>query len=110
MDEDKKEQLLPLRTMHDFLFEISSEWDKFRTGSMLSIVTTVALFLLFFPRYLRVTLRTPNPYDTVIALGIIAVLVYNVYLSYQQHAFFRRWEKRLGLLIHLEEKILEGEA
>lgn len=109
MDETKREPTLPIRTLHDFLFELNDEWDKFRRGSMWSMVTTVALFVLFIPRYFLVTLRTPNRLDTMIALGIIAALCYSVYLSYKQHSFFSRWEKRLGLLLHLEERILEGD-
>lgn len=108
MDEIKREPTLPLRTLHDFLFEINEEWDRFRRGSMWSIVTTVVLFILFIPRYLAITLKTPGRFDTLIALGIVAALCYNVYLSYNQHAFYSRWEKRLGLLLHLEERILEG--
>ena len=108
MDEERREPALPLRTLHDFLFELNEDWDKFRRGSMWSMVTTVVLFVLFIPRYLIITLKTPNRLDTLIALGIIAALCYGVYLSYNQHSFYSRWEKRLGLLLHLEERILEG--
>lgn len=107
MEESKREPLLPLRNLHDFLFELNNEWDKFRRGSMMSIVTTIVLFILFIPRYLQVTFKTPNRLDTLLALSIIAILCYNVYLSYKQHTFYSRWEKRLGLLLHLEERILE---
>ena len=109
MEESKKESRLPLRTFHDFFFELSEEWDKFRRGSMWSIVTTVLIFLLFIPRYLIATLKTPNRFDTLVALVIVAALFYNIYLSYKQHSFYSRWEKRLGLLLHLEEQILERE-
>lgn len=107
MDERKEEGTYPLRTLHDFLYELDREWDRFRTGSLVSIITTVALFFLFIPRYFINTLRTPDRLDTLIALGIIAALVYSIYLSYRQHAFYTRWEKRMGLLLHLEEQVLE---
>jgi len=36
MAEDEREvSRLPLRGLHDLLFEIESEWNSFRTGSML---------------------------------------------------------------------------
>jgi hypothetical protein len=109
LEEAKREPALPLRTLHDFLFELNDEWDRFRRGSMWSMVTTILLFVLFIPRYFMITLRTPNRLDTMIALGIIVALCYGLYLSYNQHSFYSRWEKRLGLLLHLEERILEGE-
>ena len=95
-----------MRVLHDFLFEIDAEWGSFRTGSLLSMVTTFLLFVLFIPRYFLVTIRNPGIVDTLTALGIIAALAYSVYLSYRQHKFYRRWEKRMGLLLHLEEELL----
>ena len=109
MEEIKKESRLPLRTFHDFFFELNEEWDKFRRGSMWNIVTTVLIFILFIPRYFFVTLKTPSRIDTLVALVIVAALLYNIYLSYKQHSFYSRWEKRLGLLLHLEERLLERE-
>ncbi|RLI10646.1 hypothetical protein DRO42_00640 [Candidatus Bathyarchaeota archaeon] len=109
MDESRKEARLPLRTLHEFLFEIEREWDKFRTGSLLSIVTSLLLFVLFLPRFFLFTLRRGGPLDKVFVFAIIATLLYNVYLAYGQHEFYRRWEKRLGLLLHMEEEILGEE-
>ena len=107
MEENEREPTLPLRTFHDFFFELNEEWDKFRRGSMWNIVTNIIIFLLFIPRYLIATLRTPNRVDTFVALVIVAALFYSMYLAYKQHSFYSRWEKRLGLLLHLEEQIME---
>jgi len=107
MEEREEGPRLPLRTLHDFLFEIDREWNRFRTGSLLSVVTSILLFLLFIPRFFLYTLRRGGPFDKLFALAIIGALLYNAYLAWGQHQFYRRWEKRLGLLIHLEEKILE---
>ena len=103
---ERNPEELPVRVLHDFLFEIDAEWGSFRTGSLLSMVTTFLLFVLFIPRYFLVTIRNPGIVDTLTALGIIAALAYSVYLSYRQHKFYRRWEKRMGLLLHLEEELL----
>ena len=48
MTEEKRE--LPVRGLHDFLSEISREWDSFRMGSLISMITTVILFILVVPR------------------------------------------------------------
>jgi len=109
VDESKKETGLPIHTLHEFLFEVNREWDKFRTGSLLSIVTSLLLFVLFIPRFFLFTLRRGGPLDKVFVLAIIITLLYNAYLAYGQHKFYRRWEKRMGLLLHLEEKILGEE-
>jgi hypothetical protein len=109
LEESSKEFTLPLRTFHDFFFELNEEWDRFRRGSMWSMVTTSLIFLLFIPRYLIATFKTPNRIDTLVALVIVGALCYNFYLSFKQHSFYSRWEKRLGLLLHLEEQILERE-
>jgi hypothetical protein len=106
VDEDKREPRLPLRTLHDFLLEIDQEWSKFRTGSLVSILTSIILFVIFFPRFFLVTLRKGGIFDILFAFSIIVILLYNGYLSYGQHKFYRRWEKRMGLLLHLEEEIL----
>jgi hypothetical protein len=103
---NKKDRHLPLRTLHEFLYEISSEWDRFRTGSLLSIITTLILFFLFIPRYFLITLRRGGPFDTIIVVCIIITFFYSIYLSYKQHEFYKKWEKRMGLLIHMEEEIL----
>lgn len=110
MDEGEKGPGLPLRTLHEFLFEIDREWDKFRTGSLLSIVTSLLLFVVFLPRFFLFTLRRGGPIDKIFAVVIIVALLYNAYLAYRQHEFYRRWEKRMGLLLHLEEKILGEET
>jgi RsiW-degrading membrane proteinase PrsW (M82 family) len=78
--EEKRE--LPVRSLHDFLSEISREWDSFRMGSLISMITTVILF------------------------GLVIALGYNMYLAYRQHAFYQRWEKRIALLLHMEDELL----
>jgi cation transport ATPase len=103
---ERKPEELPMRVLHDFLFELDAEWGRFRMGSLLSIVTTILLFVLFIPRYFLITIRKPGIVDTLTAMGIITALVYSVYLSYRQHKFYRRWEKRMGLLLHFEEELL----
>jgi hypothetical protein len=101
-----KEPRLPLRSLHDFLFEIDNEWNKFRTGSLLSIGVSLILIFTTLPRFLN-SLRQGGPVNRLFMIILMAILVYNAYLAYGQHKFYSTWEKRLGLLLHLEEKLLE---
>ncbi len=105
--DEREESRLPLRGLHDFLFEIESEWNSFRTGSLLSMVTTLLLFIVFIPRF-QVMLRH-SQFERLLALVIIGMLFYSTYASWRQHQFYQKWEKRLGLLLHLEEELLGGE-
>ena len=74
MGEDRKERPLPVRTLHEFLFEINSEWDRFRTGSLLSIMTTLVILISFIPRYFLVTLRRGGPFEKITAIAIFIAL------------------------------------
>jgi len=105
-EKQRDENRLPLRGIHDFLFEIDSEWNSFRTGSLLSLITTILLFLVFLPRYFLVTLKQGGPLDKLVAVTIAGLLLYSAYTSWRQHMFYQRWEKRLGLLLHLEKELL----
>ncbi|MCJ7573324.1 hypothetical protein MUO93_03555, partial [Candidatus Bathyarchaeota archaeon] len=102
MAEEKKERELPVRSLHDFLSEINREWDSFRMGSLISMITTVILFVLVVPRTFEFTIRRPGPLDTLLLIGLVIALGYNMYLAYRQHAFYQRWEKRIALLLHME--------
>lgn len=103
---ERKDRDLPVQGIHDFLTEIDEGWSRFKTGSLLSIVTTCLLMVMFIPRYFILTIRQPGYIDTLIAIGIIAALVSTIYLSYRQYRFYGRWEKRIELLIHLEKELM----
>jgi hypothetical protein len=95
---EKKERKLPLRSLHDFLFEIYDEWNRFKTGSLLSFIFTLLLFILS----LRQTLQTQK----LFSLLFTVLLLYTTYSSWKQYSFYRKWEKRIGLLLHLEAELL----
>jgi hypothetical protein len=103
---ENKRRDLPVHTIHDFLAEIVSEWSRFKTGSLLSIITTSLLMIIFIPRYFVLTIRQPGYIDTLIAAGIIAALLATIILSIRQYQFYARWERRVELLIHLEKELL----
>ena len=104
---ETKDRDLPVKGIHDFLTEIDQEWNRFKTGSLLSIATICLLIVMFIPRYFVLTVRQPGYIDTLIAVGIIVALLTTIYLSYRQYRFYGRWEKRIQLLIHLEKELMD---
>ena len=105
---DKQEPQYPVRTMHDFLYELNSEWDRFRTGSLIGVIVSGILLLFSLTRLLG-ALRDRALFEGIFMIAVVAALVYTVSALLAQHKFFRRWERRIGLLIHMEEKILNEE-
>ena len=106
MSEDKKEQRLPIRFLHEFLFEISEAWDGFRTGSMITMIVSAILIMLLTPRLIVLHFRRGDFFESVIYLAIIIGLSYNLWNSWKQHQFYKKWEKRIGILMHEEKELL----
>jgi len=106
MAEEKPERPYPVRSLHDFLTELNKEWDKFRTGSLVGMVTSGALLVFFVLRLLLGAIRRMDVGDVVFFLVIAALLVYSIFALLGQYRFFKRWERRVGLLLHLEEELI----
>lgn len=106
MTDENKDKKLPLRSIHEFLFEISAEWNSFRTGSLVTAILSGLLILLLLPRLIVFQWRPREIIETLILGGIILVLSYNMVIGYRQHQFYKRWEKKIGLLIKTEEDLL----
>jgi ABC-type Fe3+ transport system permease subunit len=107
MSEEKAEKPYPVRSLHDFLFELDREWSKFRNGTLIGLISSGFLFIVVLWLILIIR-RLPG-------LGLVAFLFlvvagvflgYSVYAMYSQYRFFNKWERRIGLLLHLEEEIL----
>ena len=104
----------PLRSLHDFLNELDREWDVFRTASLIGMVTSGILFIFvalrLFPLLQTMRkvglLRVIN--DLIFLLFVLAFIVYEISLLIRQYRFFKKWERRVGLLLHLEEKLMVG--
>jgi hypothetical protein len=107
-DNEKQETRYPLRSLHDFLYELDKEWDRFRTGSLIGLVVSGALLVFSLFRVVS-ALRNRAVFDLIFMLVIVAALVYTVSALLAQHKFFRKWERRIGLLMHMEDKILKEE-
>jgi cobalamin biosynthesis protein CobD/CbiB len=107
-EKEKQETVYPLRSLHDFLYELDKEWDRFRTGSLIGVIVTVVLLLASLGLML-VALRERALFGIILMVVIVGALVYTVSALLAQHRFFRKWERRIGLLLHMEEKILSEE-
>ncbi len=73
MTEEGKDKRLPVRGLHEFLFEISKEWDQFRTGSLVTMILSGVLIVILLPRLLVFQWRRGEIIETLFQLGIIAV-------------------------------------
>jgi hypothetical protein len=91
--------------LHDFLCELDSEWDRFRTGSLIGVIASGALLVFSFIRALS-ALRNRAPFDLIFMIIVIGALIYTISTLYTQHQFFKKWERRIGILLHMEETIL----
>jgi cobalamin biosynthesis protein CobD/CbiB len=107
-EKEKQETVYPLRSLHDFLYELDKEWDRFRTGSLIGVIVSCILLLASFGLML-VALKERALFGIILMVVIVVALVYTVSALLAQHRFFRKWERRIGLLLHMEEKILSEE-
>jgi hypothetical protein len=107
MTEDKSEdRLYPVRSLHDFLFELDKEWTKFRNGTLLALISSGILFviviwLILISRHFRLGLL-----DFVLFIFVAIIAGYSIYATYTQYRFLSKWERRIGLLLHLEDQML----
>jgi membrane protein implicated in regulation of membrane protease activity len=108
MGKEKTEKPYPVKSLHDFLFELDKEWSKFRNGTLIGLISSGFLFVIVL--WLMLIIRRLD-----LGLGAFLFLVvagvflgYSIYAMYSQYRFFNKWERRIGLLLHLEEEILAG--
>ncbi len=106
MPETKNEQVYPVKSLHDFLYELDREWSKFRNGTIISLVSSGVLFIVVISLLLRVRRLGLGLADFVLLLLAGAFLAYSLYAMYSQVRFFSRWERRIGLLLHMEDELL----
>ena len=107
MTEDNNDKVYPVKSIHDFLFELDHEWSKFRTGSLISLISSsiMIVILLWLIVVIR-RVRDSAPVEFIFLLALVGFLGYAVYAMYSQYRFFNKWERRIGLLLHLEEQML----
>jgi cobalamin biosynthesis protein CobD/CbiB len=103
---EKSESPYPIRSLHDFLSELDMEWNRFRTGSLIGLIVSCVL-LVFSGLSSLAALAERRLLEFIFMIIIAVFLIYTVYALRAQHRFFKRWERRIGLLLHLEESLIK---
>ena len=104
---EEQEKLYPVKSLHDFLYELDKEWGKFRTGALISMIASGSLLVFFVLRFLLLAIRRVDVIDVMFLTFVAIILVYSVYAMLAQYRFFNKWERRIGLLLHLEEELMK---
>ncbi len=103
---DQTEEVYPVRTMHEFLYQVEKETNRFKRGAVISILIS-ALMLVVLIAVAYITMQRAFAPSGIILLAVLAgVLFYSIYLMTFQYRFFRRWENRLNRLNMLEEQLM----
>jgi len=106
MTKEKEEKTYPIKSLHDFLSELDREWSKFRTGSLVGMIASGVLLVFFVLRFLLLALRRLDVVDVMFLVFAAIFLIYSIYAMFAQYRFFNKWERRMGLLLHLEEELM----
>jgi hypothetical protein len=104
--ENGEEKQYPVKSLHDFLSEIDKEWSKFRNGTLIGLASSVILFLIVVFLILRTRHLGLGLVGFVLLIIVGILLAYSIYAMYSQYRFFSKWERRIGLLLHMEEEML----
>lgn len=105
-EETSEQKEYPVKSLHDFLFELEKEWTKFRNGTLIGLASSVILFLVVVWLILRIRHLGLGFFDFVLLIIAGALLGYSIYAMYSQYRFLNKWERRIGLLVHMEEQML----
>ena len=101
-----EEKQYPVKSLHDFLFELDKEWTKFRNGTLIGLASSGILFIVVVWLILRTRHFGLGFVDFVAFNHCGIVLAYSIYAMYSQYRFLNKWERRIGLLLHMEEQML----
>ena len=104
--ENNEDKLYPVRSLHDFLFELDKEWTKFRNGTLIGLASSALLFIVAVWLILRLRHFGLGFVDFVLLIIVAALLGYSIYAMVAQYRFLNKWERRIGLLLHMEEQMM----
>ena len=104
--ESHEDKQYPVKSLHDFLFELDQGMDKIqkrhpnRACIFWNPVFTRCLATASHKAFgFRLVRFCSTDFRRVF-------LAYSIYAMYSQYRFFNRWERRVGLLLHMEEQML----
>jgi len=105
-EENHEDKQYPVKSLHDFLFELEKEWTKFRNGTLIGLASSAVLFIVVVWLILRIRHFGLGLVDFVFLIIVGVVLGYAVYAMVAQYRFLNKWERRIGLLLHVEEEMM----
>jgi len=105
-EENHEDKLYPVKSLHDFLFELEKEWTKFRNGTLIGLASSAVLFIVVVWLILRIRHFGLGLVDFALLIIVGVVLGYAVYAMVAQYRFLNKWERRIGLLLHMEEEMM----
>jgi hypothetical protein len=108
MSEKAPEQVYPVKTLHDFLFELNREWRRFKRGALMSLFVLCLLLSAFVPLLFRAIRLGLDILDIIFLGSLIIFLIYDLRLMLRQYRFFKKWGHRMAQLSSLEEKLLDA--
>ena len=105
-EENHEDKQYPVKSLHDFLFELEKEWTKFRNGTLLGLASSAILFIIVIWLLLRIRHFGLGFVDFILLIIAGVLLAYSIYAMVAQYRFLNKWERRIGLLLHTEEELL----
>ena len=106
-EEKTEEKQYPVKSLHDFLFELDKEWTKFRNGTLIGLASSGVLFIIVVYLILRTRHFGLGLVGFVLLIIAAVLLAYSIYAMYAQYRFLNKWERRIGLLVHMEEEMMQ---
>ncbi len=105
----ENEEMYPVRTMHEFLYQVERETNRFKRGAVISILISALMFVLLLFVFFETINRGFTASGVILEVVLAGFLVYSIYLMSFQYRFFRRWEKRMDRIDALEHKLLSAD-
>ena len=105
--ETSEDKQYPVKSLHDFLSELDKEYTKFRNGTLIGLASSGILFILVVVLLLRTRHFELGLFDFILLVIAGVLLAYSIYAMYSQYRFLSRWERRIGLLRHTEDELLQ---
>ena len=85
MAEEKNGKAYPVKSLHDFLFELDLEWSKFRNGTLMGLISSGFMFVVVI--WLILIARRSD-----LGIGVVLFLAAaSVFLAYSVPPVPRRW-------------------
>ncbi|NLF88348.1 hypothetical protein GX563_05935 [Candidatus Bathyarchaeota archaeon] len=109
MTQQETQEAYPVRTMHEFLYQVEHETNRFKRGAVISILISAFMLALIAVVSYELIPRGFAASGIILIAILTGLLIYSIYLMSFQYRFFRRWEKRLNQLSALEAKLLADE-